>query len=121
MRVPNPKPMPLTLRDQVLRESRMLARLHDRLQTMALTRPPRDPDRVKDGDQPCPTTVPRASGLAQMLASVAQQGFDIAKTLPSDGDPKRRPSEVSFFFDLAFAAKLEFFDLMKESDDLYPI
>jgi hypothetical protein len=110
MRVPDPKPAPLTWRARVLREvaalEKMMGHVRAKLAPMGKSGP-----KMK-GDQ----------GLCEAIEGAIRLGRAIAADLDvAVGPSERRSRDVTAFMDLVFAVKLDFFQHAGESGDGFPI
>ena len=115
MRIPDPKPAPLTERARVLREIRALEAPAVKVRTKAPWRQNRLPD--------VPSAEMKADlGLVEAIDNAVLMGRRMLAKLEVGRRDMFRPSrDVLFFMDLAFAVKLDFSQCMREANNWFPI
>jgi hypothetical protein len=127
MRIPDPKPMPLTHRARLLRELATLQKMSRYLRTKAAplpeAKPPEeDPDDEEERDaEPTPPTVELASDLplCALFDMLIEEGQAIAEKMRARPEAihRRRTRDSLSFMDMVYAAKSDFFRELNDIDD----
>jgi hypothetical protein len=115
MRVPFPKPFPVTDRARVLREIAAIEAMLVHVRT-------KQPPRATHGPNWASKEMQSDLRLCEAMESAASLGRQLADRMAQPRADFYRPSrDVLAFLDLAYAVKRDFFQKMEEADDGFPL